>query len=213
MNTIIIYGAAFGDVVKLIDAINRFEASWIVSGFLDDTRELRGKFLMGYPILGGRELLPDLATREGIFFINNVNGSRDGNRAIAALLDASQCTVPTLIHPYVDLAYVTIGRGCIIPDGCVIGANVTIGDFVTLRYGSVISHDAKIGDHVLIGPGATVGGRVVINRGCEIGAGATIKMETTIGEGATVGAGTVVIRDVLPGTVVAGVPGKEIHKQ
>jgi len=210
LKKLFIYGASFGDVIKLVDAINRVTVSWTISGFLDDTRELLGKTLMGYKILGGRELLPELAGQEGSYFFNNVNGSRLGNQHIAELLNSFHCNIPSLVHPSIDVSYVEIGRGCIIPDGCVIGANVTIGDFVTVRYGSVISHDVEIGENVLLGPGVTVGGRVKIKKGCVIGAGATIMMETTIGEFATVGAGTVVIRDVPAHSTVVGVPGREI---
>lgn len=212
MRKIFIYGASYGDVIKLIDAINRVTPSWAVSGFLDDTRELWGKTFMSSRILGGRELLPDLIKEEDASFFNNVNGTREGNRHIAELLDSYHCRIPSLVHPSIDMNYVTIGRGSIIPEGCVVGANVMIGDFVTVRYGSVLSHDVEIGDNVLIGPGVSVSGKVKIKRGCIIGTGATILMKTTIGEWATVGAGTVVIRDVAAHSTVAGVPGKEIKK-
>jgi hypothetical protein len=37
MKKIVIYGAAYFDVVKLIDAINRVSPAWTLLGFLDDT--------------------------------------------------------------------------------------------------------------------------------------------------------------------------------
>lgn len=54
--------------------------------------------------------------------------------------------------------------------------------------------------------------KVIIKRGAWIGAGAIILPNVTIGEGAIVGAGAVVTKDVLPHTVVAGVPAKMIRK-
>lgn len=212
MKKLYIYGASYGDVVKLVDAINRVTPSWTISGFLDDTRELRGKTAMGYTILGGRELLPELAGLDEAYFFNNVNGTRAGNRHVAEVLDSYHCHIPSLIHPSIDVNYVEVGRGCIIPDGCVVGANVSIGDFVTIRYGCVISHDVKIGNYVLLGPGVSIGGRATVHNGCVIGTGATLLMETTVHEGATVGAGTVVVRDVPGHATVVGVPGKEIKK-
>ncbi len=213
MKNLYIYGASFGDVVKLVDAVNRNSPSFIIGGFLDDTADKCGKTFMGYPIPGGRDLLPVLAEAEGSLFFNNVNGSRAANRAIAELLDSYHCAVPSLVHPSVDLGYVELGRGCIIPEGCVIGANVRIGDFVTLRYGTVVSHDVVIGDHTLLGPGVTVGGRSVIGNDCVVGAGATILLGTSIGNGATVGAGTTVIRNVEPETTVVGAAGRELPKK
>jgi sugar O-acyltransferase (sialic acid O-acetyltransferase NeuD family) len=212
LNKLYIYGASYGDVVKLVDAINRITPSWTIAGFLDDTRGLWGKTTMGYTILGGQELLPDLTGLDDAYFFNNVNGTRAGNRHVAELLDSYHCNIPSLLHPSLDMKYVDIGRGCIIPDGCVVGANVSIGDFVTIRYGCVISHDVKIGNHVLLGPGVSIGGRAIVHNGCVVGAGATLLMMITVNEGATVGAGTVVIRDVPGHATVVGVPGKEIKK-
>ena len=56
------------------------------------------------------------------------------------------------------------------------------------------------------------GGKIRIEHDAWIGAGAIILPNVTIGEGAVVGAGAVVIKDVPPYTVVAGVPAKEIKK-
>lgn len=47
---------------------------------------------------------------------------------------------------------------------------------------------------------------IVVKRNAWIGAAATILPGVTIGENAVVAAGAVVSRDVLPNTVVAGVP-------
>jgi acetyltransferase-like isoleucine patch superfamily enzyme len=52
----------------------------------------------------------------------------------------------------------------------------------------------------------------LVKRGASIGSNATILCGVTIGENAIVGAGSVVTRDVLPNTIVAGVPAKLIRK-
>ena len=46
-----------------------------------------------------------------------------------------------------------------------------------------------------------------------IGRGATIKAGVTIGDGAVVGSGAVVTKDVIPYSIVVGVPAKEIRKR
>ncbi len=51
---------------------------------------------------------------------------------------------------------------------------------------------------------------ILIKRNAWIGAGATILPGVTIGENAIVAAGAVVSRDVLPNTVVAGIPAKVV---
>jgi serine O-acetyltransferase len=45
-----------------------------------------------------------------------------------------------------------------------------------------------------------------------VGAGAAVLGAITVGEGTRVGAGSVVVRDVPPGSVVVGVPGRVIFR-
>jgi acetyltransferase-like isoleucine patch superfamily enzyme len=82
----------------------------------------------------------------------------------------------------------------ILEDGCWLGPHVVL---TNARY--PLSPEAK---KTLQGP--------VIKRGAKIGANCTLLPGVTIGEHALVGAGTVVVRDVPPGAVVVGNPGRVI---
>ena len=57
---------------------------------------------------------------------------------------------------------------------------------------------------------STISSPILIKKNAWIGAAATIMPGVTIGENAVVAAGAVVTKDVLPNTVVAGVPAKVI---
>ena len=50
-----------------------------------------------------------------------------------------------------------------------------------------------------------------VRKGASIGSSATIMCGVTIGENAIVGAGAVVTKNVLPNTIVGGVPAKFIR--
>ena len=52
--------------------------------------------------------------------------------------------------------------------------------------------------------------QTVIENGVSIGANATILAGLRIGENAMIGAGSVITKDVQPGTIVVGNPGKVI---
>lgn len=212
LKNLVIFGASYFDVVKLIDAVNRANPAWHLIGFLDDTKNKGEEVFNGYRVLGGKETVPELSADENTYFFNNVTGHWSRCKQIADLLGSHGCKTPNMIHPLIDMNYVKIGRGCIIPEGCVVGGNTRIGDFVTVRLQSLVSHDVVIEDYVFIGPGVTIGGEAVLKRGCFIGAGATVMGKTTVHEGSVVGAGTVVIRDVPPDVTVVGVPAREIKR-
>jgi serine O-acetyltransferase len=98
--------------------------------------------------------------------------------------------------------------------------SVRLGKGVLLGYsglGTVVHARAVIGDRVAIGSGVTIGGRSglrdvpVIEDDVDIGTGAKILGPIRIGRGSVIGANAVVIRDVPPDAVVAGVPAKVLR--
>jgi UDP-3-O-[3-hydroxymyristoyl] glucosamine N-acyltransferase len=107
-----------------------------------------------------------------------------------------------------------------------IGHGVEIGSLTTVCRGTladtIVEDFAKIDDHVhiahncLIGSGAMVvacaevSGGVVLGRGSWVGPNASIIQQRKVGDGALIGIGANVLRDVLPGTTVAGNPAKPL---
>lgn len=111
------------------------------------------------------------------------------------------------------------------PNGLTVGNNVYIGFNTYLGQGDII-----LGDEVLIGNGASLtasnhlkkngsyrfGGfkaeNIVIEKGAWIAANSSVLAGVTVGTGAVVAAGAVVTKNVLPNTIVVGVPAKEIRR-
>lgn len=126
-----------------------------------------------------------------------------------------------------------------IEPGAIIREQVQIGDKAVIMMGAVINIGAVIGEGTMIDMGAVLGGRAMVGKRCHIGAGAVLAgvveppsatpvvVEDNvliganavviegmrIGEGSVVAAGSVVIEDVAPGMVVAGVPARVVKKK
>lgn len=102
----------------------------------------------------------------------------------------------------------------------VLPASVRVGHGVLFAYqglGTVVHKRCVIGDHVVVASGVTLGGRnqmigvPIIGDRVDIGTGAKILGPVHIGAGASIGANAVVLKDVPPNAVVAGVPAKIIR--
>lgn len=123
-----------------------------------------------------------------------------------------------------------------IEPGAIIRDQVEIGNNAVIMMGAVINIGTVIGDGTMIDMGVVMGGRAIVGKNCHIGAGtvlagvvepasatpvivednvvmganAVVIEGVRIGKGAVVAAGSVVIEDVAPGCMVAGVPARVI---
>lgn len=125
-----------------------------------------------------------------------------------------------------------IGRGCIVSRGAYVGAGVRIGDHCKLQNHALVYEPAVLDHGVFIGPAVvltndqyprsiTPDGElkrgddweavgVQVDQGASIGARAVCVAPVRIGAWSLVAAGSVVVDDVLPFALVAGVPAKRI---
>lgn len=128
---------------------------------------------------------------------------------------------------FVDSTFLAGGKSVISSDlnagpysyigpGCEIGAGVSIGAY------TMLGPSVKIigNDHIFNVPGSPIifSGRpefkpTNIGNDVWIGAGVIVISGCTIGDGAIVAAGSVVTKDILPLTIVAGVPARFVKSR
>lgn len=118
--------------------------------------------------------------------------------------------------------FVEIQKGAKIGARCKISSHSFICEGVELESEVFIGHGVMFTNDLF--PRATTdnGGlqteadwkciKTLVKRGASIGSGATILCGITIGEKALIGAGSVVTKDVPPGAVVVGNPGRVIKQ-
>ena len=190
---VIIYGG--GGLSKMIIETVRVLGAYQIAGIIDDNMKA-GEMIIGSPVLGGAEVLPELLSKGIRTAVNSVGGI--GNyevrlKVFQQLADA-RFICPVIIHPtaHVDpssrleagvlvlaQSYISgnavVGMGSLINNSVVVSHDCILGVCTNLSPGAMIAGDAVIGDYSQIGMNATINIGVKVGSECLIGNGATIK--------------------------------------
>jgi len=110
-----------------------------------------------------------------------------------------------------------IKNGCLEVDGGFIneGVEITCASNIIIGEGATIARDVVIRDydgHTIESPDYKISKPIIIGKNVWIGNRAMILKGVTIGDGAIVAAGAIVTKDVLAGSIVAGIPAKVVKK-
>jgi len=201
-NELIVYGGG-GHGKSVIDTI-RSQSVYHIHGVVDDGLNI-GEYVLDVPVLGGRELLPELLNQGIGQAVNAVGGIGDirSRLKVFRLIEENGFTCPTVIHAsaVVEKSTELSSGGQIFPHAY-IGSDAFVGFGVIINTAAVVSHDCTLDDYVNISPGALLAGGVNIGQGTLIGMGVTINLGVVIGENVRIGNGATIKSDVPDGSLV-----------
>jgi UDP-N-acetylbacillosamine N-acetyltransferase len=208
---VFIYGAS-GHAHFVMNIVSLLKTLDLV-GMVDDVSPERvGENFNGVPLLGGREVLPELLT-QGVRSCIMGFGNCSARLELGEILKSMGFLLVTAIHPGAYIASsATIGSGVVIGPGAVVDAGSVIGDNCILNNNCCVSHGSRIGTGSHLCPGVTVGGDVIVGASSWIGIGSTVIEKVSIGSGSYIGAGSVVTRSIPDGVLAYGSPARVIRK-
>jgi acetyltransferase EpsM len=198
---ILVYGGG-GHGKTLIDLL-RSLGSYRIVGVVDDA-PLAGP-VMGLPVLGGGEILPELFAQGVRLAANAVGGigNIDIRIRIFHRLSEAGFACPAVIHPSAVIEpSASLSAGVQVFAHAYVGSQSQIGMGSIINTGAIVSHDCQVGSYSNLSPGAILAGEVRVGDGVLIGMGATINLQVSIGDGARIGNSATVKSDVPEGGLV-----------
>jgi sugar O-acyltransferase (sialic acid O-acetyltransferase NeuD family) len=194
---LLIYGA--GGHAKSIMEIVLQNHNYKLVGIVDDDNKLKGKQVLGIPVLGTRALLPTIEKRGVLLAANGVGGIIDIAIRVGVfkLLESFGYSFPTLVHPRATLeTSAKVEEGVQVFANAYIGAEAVLHSRCMVNTNAVVSHDCEIGSYTHIAPGALLAGHVRVGERTLIGMGVTTTIGIKIGSGVRIGNGAIVLADV-----------------
>ena len=182
------------EMVEIAERINGVSPTWNLLGFVAAKPERVGGMLNGYPLFdaGALDAYPNAAIAEF------------GWRGAVAMERRA-----TLVDPSAFVSRTAqVGPGCILYPNCFVGLNAVLGARVFCLSGAIINDDDCLEDGVVLCSGATLAGGVYVEADSYLGQGCQVRQNLRIGRRSLVGMGAVVVKDVLPESVVVGNPAR-----
>lgn len=196
---VLLIGAG-GHAKACIDVIEQTEL-FSVAGLVGIPEQV-GSWVLGYPVLGTDDDLPDLRKKysHALVSVGQIRTVKPRIR-LFELLQQHSFVLPLVISPKAHVSdHATIGAGTIVMHGVVVNAGAVVGCNCILNSQSLIEHDAQIADHCHIATAAVVNGDTSIGARTFIGSGTVLRESITLGEDCVIGMGQRILADCSSGT-------------
>lgn len=193
-NKIILLGAG-GHCKSCIEAIES-NGEYEIEGILNKGEEV--KSVLGYPVLGGDELI-DQYIEKGFSFlitVGQISSPAIRLKLYNYLKERKAHLLVISAFGSVISKHAKIGEGSVILHQAVINADAIVGNNCIINTGAIIEHDSLIGDHCHISTKAVINGGVKVGDGVFVGSGSVIFNNVNICNNVVIGGGSTVVKDI-----------------
>ena len=174
MKPLVLIGGG-GHCKSVIDVVE-MQGRYRIEGILDAQIEA-GESVLGYPVIGNDEMIPELAQSD-LWFLITVGQVGRPDLRIKLFETVTACTdrLATVISPLAHVSkHARISKGSVVMHHSIVNSDARVGVNCIINTKALIEHDAVIEDHCHISTGAIVNGGTVIGKGSFIGSGAVTR--------------------------------------
>lgn len=196
---------------KVLASLITSQGGQVIAFF--DNNEV-SSILTGVPVyigeIGFNTWLEEVKTIVNVIGVVAIGGYRGADRIkIQNLYRATGMRLDPLIHPTAFVCTTAkIGEGSQVLAQAVVAADSRLGEVCIINHRASLDHECVLGNGCHLAPGATLCGCVTVGNNVMVGASAVVLPRLKIGSDSIIGAGAVVTKDVPPGSVIVGNPGR-----
>jgi len=199
--------AASGLAREALQTIRAGDAYEVI-GFVDDNPALWGEVIDDVKVLGGLEVVHDLADTAVLLCA----GTGIARTSLASRLGLQDGRYATVVPPNVLVPpSCAVGAGSVLFAGCVLTTTVSLGRHVVAMPNVVLTHDDVIDDFATLCAGVALGGSVQVGSRAYVGMNASVRQRRRVGADAVIGMGAVVLNDIPDGETWVGVPAERLQ--
>jgi acetyltransferase-like isoleucine patch superfamily enzyme len=203
---IIIIGAGLGatQVMDILQSRQRANISELVPCLIDDDEKLWGTTQHGVRVIGGSDLLEELADKhEDYVAVISISTSIRARMLLSDKCIAAGIPLATVYHAtsYIGPT-VRMGVGNVICAYCHFGAHTVVGDNNFFSAYNSFDHHNVIGNHCSTGPANATSGIVEIGSRVRLGTGIHVEPHWKIGDDSFIASGCLIREDIPPNSKV-----------
>lgn len=189
--------------------------TWNIVGLVDNNPALRGTDVLGYPVLGDDDILPEIKARGVERAVLGIGATGSFNMGIRKMVfqrvKELGFIIPTIISRWSSVhESVSLGEGVIIPQHAVLDPHTTVGDNVFLSPFVYLPHHVTLDGHIFVSSFVNFVGGVLIGEETFIGMSASVGRD--VGRGCNIYPHTLVMEPVPDAMIAFGNPMRQIPK-